>query len=328
MTAEEIDAALAAESPCPTHDVVLTGADRSFCERCFEIEQREQQRRIDASMQTETLVAAIRRRHGCKQASSGEWLCSCGAALEKDAVGPCNACTAKRAREHRERLRAASTSRAPRYVRDALARLPLWSHARVGTAEFKATCRSTRLRNFAEKYTLERGSAALMTSSGLGKTTATVALVHRLIAEGVAAGMDIGPEDGRRQLDPAELKPTRALWQASKIVWTTAVELVRARRIHALGEGEPKLIEEAREASLLVMDELGSEPFDRDGELFALVDERYRVGAPTIVTTGLPEKEGEKGFVGRYGEAFLRRLIERGTKIEEFRAAPDGEGRG
>lgn len=210
--------------------------------------------------------------------------------------------------ERLEKARKAGEALAQQLVAPALEWLPKpWAHAQVGTPEFARTCRAASFRRFAETFSpKQHGSALLLGKSATGKTTSVVAMDRRLIAEGLTSGMD---------LEAQYTKPTPALKFASKIVFATAADIVRSRRIHGLGEGDPPLIQKGRAASLLIIDEAGSEPVDRDGELFALVNDRYNYDAPTIVTSGLTSAE----FAQRYGDAMLRRLIERGTKIEEFR---------
>jgi DNA replication protein DnaC len=124
--------------------------------------------------------------------------------------------------------------------------------------------------------------------------------VHRLVAEGRAAGIAV-PQT-----------PPTAFELASGIVWTTARALVMARR--SCGFEEPELLERCRAATLLVVDEWGSEAHDRDGDLMGVVDERYSYSLPTIITTGMESA----AFEQRYGEHVLRRVSETGIKIEEF----------
>jgi DNA replication protein DnaC len=186
-------------------------------------------------------------------------------------------------------------------VRRILEELPQGA-ARCGSPEFKARVRSPRLRSFAETYTLDRGSAALLGPSGLGKTTALAAMAHRLID--VAVANTLGT--------PGALE-SRELLNARRMAWLTGQKLVTARRFHPLGEGEAPLVAGAMAASLLLLDELGAESREPDPIVFEVIDTRYATGLPTIVTSGLPSEQ----FIARYGDALWRRLTERGTKVED-----------
>jgi hypothetical protein len=48
-------------------------------------------------------------------------------------------------------------------------------------------CRSARLRRFAASWQTKHGNGALLGPSGVGKTTASIALVKRFLAAGVEA---------------------------------------------------------------------------------------------------------------------------------------------
>jgi len=135
----------------------------------------------------------------------------------------------------------------------------------------------------------EHGSALLLGPSGCGKTLAIAALAHRLVAAA-----------------RAHLTEPEAQWIAGAL-WTTAHELVRARRQHPLGEGEAPAIERAMEAIVLFIDELGCEPASE--VIFELVDHRYSRRLPTIVTSG----PTLAAFASRYGDALVRRLAETGV---------------
>ena len=263
-------------------------------------------------------------RDHCKLNEAGQFLCRhCPEVLKDDEVILCGPCSAKaeaeRQRQEAERREQERVQSIRAQARRGLDGVPEWPHARVDSPEFDVKCRSKRMRQFARQYTPERGGGVLSGLSGIGKTTTAVALAMRLADEGFKAALE-APGD----IDSAAVRFVRgraliederppALNFAAGIVWTTAREIVLARRSHELGS-EPPLLAKCTGATLLFIDELGSEPHDRDGDLFAVIDDRYAAGRPTLVTTGLPLKEFEE----RYGSALLRRLTERGTKIEEF----------
>ena len=154
-----------------------------------------------------------------------------------------------------------------------------------------------RLREALQRYRLGDRSVALTGPSGCGKTTWCALTVLRYIAWATSAECDpLSPEASR-------------LGQASRLggfTWLVAHDLVRARREYRLGEGEAPLVEQAKWASVVVLDELGAEPAS---ELpFEIIDARYAAGRPTLVTSGLTPK----GFRDRYGDALWRRLTENG----------------
>jgi DNA replication protein DnaC len=133
------------------------------------------------------------------------------------------------------------------------------------------------------------GSALLLGPSGCGKTLATNALLFRLAA--TARGDRSG----------------QAVEGLARSLWTTAHELTRARREHQLGRGEAQLVDRARYASVLFLDEIGFEPSDTI--IFDLIDWRYAKRRPTIATSGLRRAD----FALKYGDAMFRRLIGEGS---------------
>lgn len=203
-------------------------------------------------------------------------------------------------------------------VSSVFSRVPAWSHARVNTPEFGKLCRTPKLRALAESWTFNDGSRLLLGPSGIGKSTATIALVRRLCLEAIEAEVRAAGDELDQRLDDLGQERrvrTSALIQAEGIVWTSARILAAARREHGFGSGAPEIVKLAASASLLIIDEMGSELDDRDGDLLAVIDARYNDGEPTIATSGLQPTE----FVGRYGSAFLRRLSDREIGAELIR---------
>lgn len=189
----------------------------------------------------------------------------------------------------------------------AIARIPDWPWARVGSSDLERAVPDRRLRGFAEKWEPERGPALLLGASGAGKTTACVALVRRLRDELAAI------EDPPRVPSPAEYDSHATAWSLGvlhSLVWTTGHVLAYARRNAPLG-AEPELLRTCRGATLLITDEVGSEPLS-DGVLFEIVDHRYSCRTPTIVTSGYSRAE----FCARYGDALFRRLTQFGTLVD------------
>ena len=84
-----------------------------------------------------------------------------------------------------------------------------------------------------------------------------------------------------------------------------AADLGAARRCHALGEGEPEALQDAVDAELLLLDDLGQDE-KRNNTMMDVLDARYDACRPTLVTSGFTvEQLGE-----RYGQALVRRIVE------------------
>lgn len=88
-------------------------------------------------------------------------------------------------------------------------------------------------------------------------------------------------------------------------VWTSAARLMEARRGHRLGSGEAPAVEDAINASWLILDELGWERGD-PGAVLDVLSARYDSGRVVCVTSGLTRAE----IVARYGDAVIRRVEE------------------
>lgn len=151
-----------------------------------------------------------------------------------------------------------------------------------------------KLRPLAEQLSPEHGGRLICGPTGVGKTTALVAVTRRLIADNVEH------PDPNRPLAGVDMR------------WVRAADLPIARLGHGLGHGEAELVERARDCQILCLDDLGWESRragadDVIGEVIAF---RYDTGRVTWVTTGLrPEQVVEK-----YGEAFTRKICEAGAR--------------
>lgn len=133
---------------------------------------------------------------------------------------------------------------------------------------------------------LANGMGALLCGpAGSGKTTTTVIAI-------------------RHVLDTFDFEV------ASRIAWTSAYDLAKAPQEHRLGAQEAPLVRQAKEASILVLDELGSEQAKTTAVQEA-IHERHIQGRPTIVTTWLDMP----GIQERYGDGIARRLLERSLVI-------------
>lgn len=93
-----------------------------------------------------------------------------------------------------------------------------------------------------------------------------------------------------------------------------AHRLVLARQQHPFGEGEAPLVEEAFDASVLVLDDLGNESHvdGRFDVIEQIIWRREADSLPTWVTTGLTEKQ----VTERYGHAFSARIFEGALVLE------------
>lgn len=136
------------------------------------------------------------------------------------------------------------------------------------------------------------GSLVILGETGIGKSTILAAIGLRLLDLAFAGAL---PEDAFRF--------------ARRVRWINGIDLGVARAEHALGAGEPKLIMEAKRASLLLLDEIGYENDRYDPH--AVRDVLYArsiANMPTIVTSGKTAAELESVYKG----ALMRRLWEPG----------------
>lgn len=104
---------------------------------------------------------------------------------------------------------------------------------------------------------------------------------------------------------------TAALWAehhpGGSLCFVSALKLAMARAQSPLGSGEPEIVERARRADLLIVDDLGTE---RDITLSAVPDvihERHLEGLALWVTTWCTRDKLE----ARYGDGIARRVLER-----------------
>jgi len=87
---------------------------------------------------------------------------------------------------------------------------------------------------------------------------------------------------------------------AASARYATDAQLCAAAAAHPLGQGDAPLVRAALRASLLVLDELGSDLAGRKAArdvLFA----RYDEGKPTVITTGQTREDVEKFWGGGAG---------------------------
>jgi len=229
-----------------------------------------------------------------------EWRCACGAAfVAMRGGGVCDACrvaaqaAARAARA--DRLRAAALAPAGEdfaHVHLDHPRLTEWVARPAVLAARKAApltyCEEAR----------EWALMLLLGGTGAGKTTLGTA-VYRWHLDRALAGDDHGEEFARR------------------MVWVSAVDLARVRRESKLG-AEPTLVRRAREASVLLLDDLGQEPPAEQADLVAILSDRQKAHAKTIVTCGFSLDD----IGARYGAQLERRLTERAYVMKLSRRVP------
>lgn len=132
----------------------------------------------------------------------------------------------------------------------------------------------------AEKLGL--GPLTLTGPSGSGKTSLAVALVSRWVS-----GLGVGY--------PADVD------------FVSSIDVEHAARRHRLGDDEPRAIERALEADLLVLDDLGMERSRFGVEaLVRIIAHRHDQDLITVATTALDDGQ----LADTYGAGIARRLLE------------------
>lgn len=144
----------------------------------------------------------------------------------------------------------------------------------------------------------------------VGRKAAVADTVQALAFPGIVWTGSSGA--GKTSLACAAAREWARFQRGGRILFSRASELATASRYHALGEGRPKMVDQAIKADLLILDELG-EPmraaqWDDVGEV---VFARYEQNRPTWVTTWLAPDQVKS----LYGDGFARRLFERSAVI-------------
>lgn len=173
--------------------------------------------------------------------------------------------------------------------RVALASIPRrFAWARFGASELPARCQNRAALAKARVSTAAR-SVVLLGAPGSGKTSLAAAMLRAVIDEA---------------RDRSAAARTHDRGRFARFV--SAHDLAKARPEHGLGRGEAGIVQAAMRASVLVIDDLGSE---QDGHASAVVDVvqvRHNEERPTWVTTWLTQEAA--GY--RYGSGVERRLFE------------------
>jgi hypothetical protein len=161
----------------------------------------------------------------------------------------------------------------------------------------------TKLVQVLDAWGWSDGNLLILGPSGRGKTTGASYLVRRLCARAAATG---GVEFEKAQL----------------IRWQSCRELSQLVREHPLGQGMPDAVQRCQNARLLVLDDIGAS--DDRGALERILNTRYERAWPTVTTSGLSSRD----LVSAFGEALVRRLLQRGGKGGRIVSLfPDGDGR-
>ena len=141
---------------------------------------------------------------------------------------------------------------------------------------------------------------------------ATIAnCVGVLITRNVSTVLIVGPAGtGKSSLSCAIMREVGDLPRWRSAIWQCAVKLGRARMDSALG-AVPPAIEDACNASLLVLDDLGSEHQAGIDSLREVIHHRHHAELPTIYTSWMRPED----LADRYGEGTARRITERATIV-------------
>jgi hypothetical protein len=191
-------------------------------------------------------------------------------------------------REQQEALRRAEV------VAAAVASIPeryRWAH--LDAPELPE--RLARPESLAQARDALRAPVVLLTGqTGAGKTSLGVALLRAHLERATVAG---APPEARS-------------WGA-RALWAHAKRISLARREAPLGS-EPALLVRAREASVLLVDDLGQEAPADQGDVVSLLAERQESQRPLIVTCGW----GVSGMLERYSPHLVRRLVDGAVVID------------
>lgn len=177
-------------------------------------------------------------------------------------------------------------------IRKIEAQIPAsFAWARLGAPELGKRVGATKgqLRGAYDAAVVGRSSLVITGEAGAGKTSLAVALFRAVLERGL-----------RGDASPANLR------RAQRAAFVSAYALGRERARFPLGEGEAPLVRRALSASLLVIDDLGSEPESSLSAVPDVVYERHAAGRPTWVTTWLTIE----ACGARYGGGIARRIFE------------------
>lgn len=182
---------------------------------------------------------------------------------------------------------------------------PAWA-TELSKEEMLAKVSSGSLTKLACDYMpSEHGGRLIVGPTGLGKSVACLVVVRRLIVEQELRIEKKNREEGRQDWE-ADCAPRH------RFVWARAFDLANASLEHKLGNGEAEEIKAAKDASFLVLDDIGWESKRASGDdaVLQVIAERYDRGLFTLATSGWKVD----ALVERYGDAVVRRIVETGGK--------------
>lgn len=120
-----------------------------------------------------------------------------------------------------------------------------------------------------------------------------------------------GPGAGKTWLAVALLRA----WLQPFAMFVTGTALAQARQEHPLGAGPPQLIQQAKSATLLVVDDLGGISSPHDSAVADVIVTRDGDALPTIVTSAHPPS----ALAQKFGLSVANRLSERSVIIPTVR---------
>ena len=136
-------------------------------------------------------------------------------------------------------------------------------------------------------------------------------VVAKLASGEVSSVVFLGPSGvGKTSLACAVLQASKAYRVGATARFQSAIELASACRATAFGR-ESEVSERSKSASLLVLDDVGSEPALGADAIREVVHYRSDHGKPTIYTTWQTSKD----LSFRYGDGTTRRIMELSTQI-------------
>lgn len=206
----------------------------------------------------------------------GSWLCSrCDAPMSEN-VWACPTCRAKEHADVQAEVAGPARDRA-------LASIPAtYADAARGSLELAQRCHEDAIRR---AFEAPLAPTLILGPTGAGKSTLAAALLRHHI--------DTHP-------------------RGHTCRWLSAHDAVEAAAEHGLGDGQAPVLRAAERAAVLVLDDIGSERATVSNQAIAsLAWARYDQARPTIYTSGFAPAK----LVERYGDAFMRRLHDRGRII-------------
>ena len=205
---------------------------------------------------------------------SGPFKCRCGAEIGHPGI--CDRCSARRDRHRAEQLVEASLATIPQRFRACT----------YGSEALEQRCKVDYVRDsrsIVDSIMLGKCEGAVLVGpKGAGKTSLACAMVRELADKRAAVA-----------------------WRA---LYVRALDLGVSRRDTPLGS-RPRLIEDACNASLLLLDDLGQET--EAGPLREVIHARHDDCKPTLVTTAWNNETLQQ----RYGGGIDRRLFERAAVL-------------